>query len=86
MRAWLAAVSDQHKRRLLNAKDKHGFTAVHYAARFNRFKIMQLLLLHEAGKYGFAPGNYPRRPCTRRLRKGLCVIYAWTSGDETNTI
>ena len=49
VRAWLNSVPDSRKRKLLNAKDKHGFTAVHYAARFNRFKIMQLLLLDEAG-------------------------------------
>ena len=61
VRAWLDTVSDQRKRKLLNAKDKHGFTAVHYAARFNRFKIMQRLLLDEAGKDECDPGNYAIR-------------------------
>ena len=49
MRTWLNACPDRRKRKLLNTKDKYGFAAAHYAARFNRFKIMQLLLLDDAG-------------------------------------
>ena len=67
VRAWLAAVSDQRKKKLVNAKDKHGFTAVHYAARFNRFKIMQLLLLGDAGRCECDPGNYAMITITSNL-------------------
>lgn len=49
MRTWLDVCPDKRKRKLLNTKDKYGFAAAHYAARFNRFKIMQLLLLDDAG-------------------------------------
>ena len=33
----------------IDEKDPDGLTALHYAARFNRFKILQYLLIEEAG-------------------------------------
>lgn len=35
-------------RNIINGKDADGFTALHHAARFNRFKIMQLLITRDA--------------------------------------
>ena len=37
----------ENKEKVLNAKDADGYTAVHYAAKFNRFNILKLLA--EAG-------------------------------------
>ena len=34
----------------INACDPFGFTAMHYAARFNRFEEMKLLIANNAGK------------------------------------
>ena len=48
MRRWLQTCPESKKKSLLDLKDKHGFAAVHYAARFNRYKILYLLLLDEA--------------------------------------
>ena len=50
VRKWLSTCPDSKKKKLLDNKDKYGFAAVHYAARFNRFKILNLLLLDEASK------------------------------------
>ena len=33
----------------INAKDREGLTALHYAARFNKFKILQHLLTEKPG-------------------------------------
>jgi transient receptor potential cation channel subfamily A protein 1 len=40
-------VSENNKEKVLNAKDADGYTALHYAAKFNRFNILKLL--REAG-------------------------------------
>ena len=38
------------KAKILNARDSEGYSAMHYAAKFNRFKIMQLLVAYDAGE------------------------------------
>ena len=50
LRQWLGQVSERKKRALINAYDSFGFTAMHYATRFNRFKMMQLLVANDASK------------------------------------
>lgn len=51
LRQWLGSqLSTKKKKILINAYDSFGFTAMHYAARFNRFKMMQLLIANEASK------------------------------------
>ena len=35
----------------LNAKDDDGYTAVHYAAKFNHIKVLKLLLKANAGEF-----------------------------------
>ena len=42
VRAWLQKTT-MGKRGSINDVDVAGFAAMHYAAKFNRFKIMQLL-------------------------------------------
>lgn len=49
MKTWLTSLIGRKKKHIIDAKDSYGFTAMHYAARFNRFKIMQLLLSNDAG-------------------------------------
>lgn len=49
LRQWLAGLSESKKKAVIDAKDSFGFAAMHYAARFNRFKMMQLLVTNEAG-------------------------------------
>ena len=46
MRLWLAQLPHSS----LENKDTYGYTAMHYAAKFNRFKIMQLLVARGAGE------------------------------------
>ena len=36
-------VSENNREKVLNAKDADGYTALHYAAKFNRFNILKLL-------------------------------------------
>uniref|UniRef100_A0A1X7V1A3 Uncharacterized protein n=1 Tax=Amphimedon queenslandica TaxID=400682 RepID=A0A1X7V1A3_AMPQE len=50
LRQWLGQLTEKKKRILINAYDSFGFTAMHYAARFNRFKMMQLLIANDASK------------------------------------
>ena len=50
MRAHLSRLPKYNKEKVLNAKDSDGYTAMHYAAKFNRFKILQLLVLSGASK------------------------------------
>lgn len=50
MRAHLNRLPKYKKEKVLNAKDTDGFTAVHYAAKFNRFKILQLLVTFGASE------------------------------------
>ena len=45
VRSWLARNKQQVK-----FKDKHGFTPVHYAAKFNHLRILETL--HQDGKAG----------------------------------
>jgi ankyrin repeat protein len=67
LRAWLARLANSSKKKqALNAKDSYGFTAMHYAARFNRFKIMSLLIAEEADPEaltdeGLTPLHYAAR-------------------------
>ena len=44
VREWLDNTPQGMKGAIINVKDPHGYAALHYAARFNRFKIMQLLV------------------------------------------
>ena len=44
MQAHLCRLPKYKKEKVLNAKDADGFTALHYAAKFNRFKILKLLV------------------------------------------
>ena len=50
MREWLSRLPKNNKTKILNALDSDGYSAMHYAAKFNRFKIMQLLIAYEAGE------------------------------------
>ena len=52
MKQHLTRLPKHNKERVLNRKDSEGYTAVHYAAKFNRFKILQLLVTHGAGERG----------------------------------
>lgn len=38
-------------RNVLNSIDSDGYAPIHYAAKFNRFKIMTLLVSARAGRY-----------------------------------
>lgn len=49
VKTWLTSLIGRKKKHIIDAKDSYGFTAMHYAARFNRFKMMQLLLSNDAG-------------------------------------
>lgn len=51
MRYYLDNLSDDEKRDVINARDSEGYTALHYAAKFNRFQIMYRLITHDAGTY-----------------------------------
>ena len=64
LRQWLGQVSERKKRALINAYDSFGFTAMHYATRFNRFKMMQLLVANDASK----------REGERERKRGLCIL------------
>ena len=46
MRIWLSHLAKSD----LETVDKYGYTAMHYAAKFNRLKIMQLLVSYGASK------------------------------------
>lgn len=49
MRQWLNCLpSYKDPSKLLDAKDAEGYTAMHYAAKFNRFKLIHLLVAHGA--------------------------------------
>ena len=50
MRAHLSRLPKDKKEKVLNAKDAVGFTALHYAAKFNRFKILHLLVAYGASE------------------------------------
>lgn len=50
MREWLSRMPKRGKAKILNARDSEGYSAMHYAAKFNRFKIMQLLVAYDAGE------------------------------------
>ena len=52
VRQHLARLPKGRKGKVLNGKDSEGYTAVHYAAKFNRFKILQLLVTSGAGERG----------------------------------
>ena len=50
MRQHLATLSEDNKHKALNKKDAEGYTALHYAAKFNRFKILKHLIDSGAGE------------------------------------
>ena len=62
VRLWLEQLPKRPSsaRRVLNKKDSEGFTAMHYAARFNRLKIMQMLVDSGAGQYSLPLRTYVR--------------------------
>ena len=49
MRYYLDNLSDDEKQSVIDARDSGGYTALHYAAKFNRFQIMYRLITHDAG-------------------------------------
>ena len=49
VRYYLERLSDEEKEQVINARDPEGYTALHYAAKFNRFQIMVRLITHDAG-------------------------------------
>ena len=53
MKRLLDSLPIRKKSNIINAPDPFGFTAMHYAARFNRFKIMHLLHNDKAGNVPF---------------------------------
>ncbi|XP_011409380.1 PREDICTED: ankyrin-3-like, partial [Amphimedon queenslandica] len=67
LRQWLGQLTVKKKKKMLiNAYDSFGFTAMHYAARFNRFKMMQLLIANDANpevrtEEGLTPLHYAAR-------------------------
>ena len=52
VRQHLKRLPKYRKEKVLNAKDSEGYTALHYAAKFNRFKILQLLITSGASEEG----------------------------------
>ena len=64
MRAHLSRLLRYKKEKVLNAKDGDGYTAVHHAAKFNRFKILQLLVTSGASEW------------IARGKKGVNVVLA----------
>ena len=48
----LARLPRYKKKKVLDARDADGFTAMHYAAKFNRFKILRLLVDSDASELG----------------------------------
>ena len=50
---------------MLNEKDAEGYTAVHYAAKFNRFEILKLLVDSGASKF---IADLVQRPVTHCAR------------------
>ena len=51
VRHYLDRLSDEETQQVINARDSDGYTALHYAAKFNRFQIMYRLIAHDAGDY-----------------------------------
>lgn len=49
VRYYLERLSEEEKEQVINARDSEGYTALHYAAKFNRFQIMVRLITHDAG-------------------------------------
>ena len=50
VRVWLDRLPRTRCATVINEGDHQGYTALHYAAMFNRFKIMQLLVTRGAGE------------------------------------
>ncbi len=51
VRQWLSRLPKYKKSTILDAMDAEGYTAMHYAAKFNRFQIMLLLATSGACEY-----------------------------------
>ena len=71
----MARLPKGRKEKVLNGKDTEGYTALHYAAKFNRFKILQLLVTSGAGERG-----REEREGEREGRKG-----DWRKGRRRKT-
>lgn len=54
VRAWLERLPRRFGSNIevLNQRDEEGYTALHYAARFNRLNIIQMLVVSGAGGRG----------------------------------
>ena len=69
---WLERLTGRsgHIEKALNECDEGGYTALHYAARFNRINIVQMLVNRGAGekklRYHY-PGS-SRMICTHQIR------------------
>lgn len=50
VRYWLSKLPKYNKEKTLDRRDQKGYTAIHYAAKFNRFKIMTLLVTEGASE------------------------------------
>ena len=50
MDQWIRLLSDSNAVQL-NSKDKYGYAPLHYAAKFNRFKILVKLIEAGAGMW-----------------------------------
>jgi len=70
VRQHLARLPKGRTGKVLNKKDSEGYTAVHYAAKFNRFKILQLLVTSGAGERG-REGDWRNR---RRRKTPLSIV------------
>ena len=51
VRQHLSRLPKYNKARMLDQRDAKGYTAMHYAAKFNRFKIMTLLVTSGASEF-----------------------------------
>lgn len=47
---FLSTKKDEVRRKKLDEKDEHGMAAIHYAAKFNRYKILVKLCDNRASK------------------------------------
>ncbi len=50
VRHWLNRGPESGRKAAINKRDEHGFTALHYAARFNRVRVIQTLVQNDAGE------------------------------------
>ena len=56
----------------IDTPDGEGFTALHYAARYNNIDVMELLIEHGAGEISTFRSSFPdRQTCPRIVSFGL---------------